>query len=82
MQFVALLVVVALVVKYWWLIAGVIGLIAAVYWGRRVADRRAERVEAERRRLAELVARADAQHRMVVEGDERGVFGEFPPAAI
>jgi hypothetical protein len=49
MQFVALLVVVALVVKFWWLIVGVI---AVGYWGRRVADAHAERVDAERRRLA------------------------------
>jgi len=53
-----------------------------MYLGRRAVESHAQRVEAERRRLAGLVARADAQYRMAVEGDERGVFGEFPPAAI
>jgi len=59
-----------------------IGSIAAMYLGRRAVESHAQRVEAERRRLAGLVARADAQYRMAVEGDERGVFGEFPPATI
>jgi hypothetical protein len=47
----------------------------------RRAQRRAERIEAQRRRLAELAARADEQDRLVMQGDERGVYGEFPPAA-
>jgi hypothetical protein len=81
MQLVALLVVVALVVKFWRLIAAVVGMFCAVHWARRVADRHAERVEAERRRLAGLVARADEQHEWIRSGDERGVWGEFPPAA-
>ena len=76
MQFVALLIGVALAVKYWWLIVGVVGVIAVGYWGRRVADAHAERVEAEQRRLAGLVARADQQHARVMQGDPRGIYGE------
>lgn len=75
----ALLVVVALVVKFWWLIAGIIGLIVAGYCARRAVDRHAEHVEAERRWLAGLVARADQQHAWVMADDERGVFGEYQP---
>jgi hypothetical protein len=71
--------VVGLAVKFWWLIAGIIGVIVAVYWGRCAADRHAERVEAERRRLAEIAARADQQHEWVMQGDDRGHFSEFPP---
>src|SRR5277367_1293147 len=59
---------VASVVKFWWLIAGIIGLIVAAYWCRLAVDRHSERVEAERRRLAEIVARADRQHAWVVAG--------------
>lgn len=80
--FLALLIGVALVVKYWFVIAGGIGVIVAVHWGRHAVDRHAERVEAERRRLAELVARADEQHAWVMQGDERGVYGEFSPAPV
>jgi hypothetical protein len=50
----------------------------AAHWTRLAVDRHAERVEAERRRLAEIVARADRQHNWVLQGDERGVYGEYP----
>jgi hypothetical protein len=62
MQFVIVLIGVALVVKFWPVIAETIGLIVAVYWGRRMVDRHAERVEAQRRRVAGIVGRAEAQH--------------------
>jgi hypothetical protein len=78
MQLVALLLVVGLVVKFWPVMVGVIGLIVAAYWGRLAVDRHAERVEAERRRLAGLLARTDQQHRWVLASDERGVYGEYP----
>jgi hypothetical protein len=80
MQLVALLVVVALVVKFWWLIAAVVGMFCAVHWTRRAVDRHAERVAAERRRVAGLVARANREHQWVLAGDPRGTYGEFPPA--
>jgi hypothetical protein len=54
----------------------------AVYWGRRAADRHAERVEAERRRLAGLVARADQQQEWIMGGDEPGVYSEYSSAPI
>jgi hypothetical protein len=47
---------------------------------RRRVDRRADRAEARRRRLAGLAARADEQHWLVLQGDERGVCGEYPPS--
>jgi hypothetical protein len=53
-----------------------------VHWTRRAVDRRAERVEPERRRLAGLVARADQQHDWVMQGDRRGTFGEYPAAPM
>jgi hypothetical protein len=71
----------ALVGTVWAVIVGSVSGAVAVRWAHRVADRRAERIEAERRRLAGLVARADEQHRLVMQSDERGVYGEFPPAA-
>ena len=72
----------ALAVKYSWLIVSIIGVIVAVHWGRRAVDRHAERVEAERRRLAGFVARADQQHAWVMQGDERRVYGELSPAPV
>ena len=72
---------VALVGTVWAVIVGTVSVAVAVRWAHRVADRRAERIEAQRRRRAGLAARADEQHRLVMQSDERGVYGEFPPAA-
>ena len=76
----AALIVAVLVVKFWPVLVAILGVIAAGYWGRHVADRHAACVEAERRRLAEIAARADEQHAWVMAGDERGVYGEYSAA--
>jgi hypothetical protein len=68
---------VAMVVTVWVVIVGAVCVAVAARW----AHRRAERIEAQQRRLAELSVRADEQNRLVMQGDERGVYGEFPPAA-
>ena len=70
-----------LVVTVWAVIVGTVCVAVAVRRAHRVADRRAERIQAQQRRLAGLAARADEQHRLVMQSDERGVYGEFPPAA-
>ena len=81
MEFVALLVAVGLVVKFWWLIAAVAGMFCAAHWTRLAVDRHTERIVTERRRLAGLVARADQQHNWVMQGDPRGTYGsEFRSA--
>ena len=80
--FLALLIGVALVVKFWWLIVGIVAVTYAGYRAVRAVDRHAERVEAERRQLADLAARADQQHRWIMEADERGTYGEYPSAPM
>jgi hypothetical protein len=72
-----LLAVLVALVTVWAVIIGAICVAVAL----RRRHRRAELIEARRRRLAELAARADEQNRLVMQGDERGVYGEFPPAA-
>jgi hypothetical protein len=68
------------VVKFWWWIVGaavLVGVCCVIAWlARQYADRRDARLA----ELAALVARADRQHAQVLAGDERGIFGEFPPA--
>lgn len=81
MQLIGLLVAAALVVKLWPWIVGSTAVIVVVVWARRAADRLAGRIEARRRRLAELVARADQQHAWVLASDVRGIYGQYPPAA-
>jgi hypothetical protein len=75
-ELVALLFAVGLAVKFWPVIAGIIGLLAAGYWSRLAVDRRFARATAERRRLAEIVERADRQHNWVMQGDPRGTYGD------
>jgi hypothetical protein len=72
-----LLAVLVALVTVWAVIIGSICVAVAV----RSRHRRAERTEARQHRLAELATRADEQNRLVMRGDERGVYGEFPPAA-
>jgi hypothetical protein len=38
--------------------------------------------ERKRREHAALIARADQQHAWVFAGDDRGLYGEYPPAAV
>jgi hypothetical protein len=80
MQFIVLLLAVGLVVRYWWLVAAVVGMIVAAYWARLAVDRHLAGVAAQRRRLAGLAARADRQHNWVMQGDPRGTYGDEYPA--
>jgi hypothetical protein len=72
-----LLAVLVALVTVWAVIIGALCLAVALRWRHR----RAERSEARRGRLAGLAARADEQNRLFMQGDERGIYGEFPPAA-
>jgi positive regulator of sigma E activity len=80
MPLIVLLIVAALVVDFFWLLAAlVVTVVVARLIGWWLA-RRDDRSIAERQRRAELCARADRQHAAVLAGDERGVYGEYPPA--
>jgi nitrate/nitrite transporter NarK len=79
---VGLLLLVGFVVVYWqWVLAVVVLVLivraAPAAW-REVETERAD----EERRQAEVVARADEQHRWAVAGDPRGTFGEYAPASM
>ena len=72
----------AALVTVWTVIVGSISVSVGLRWARRVGARRVERIEAQRCRSAELAARAEEQNRLALRSDERGIYGEFPPAAI
>jgi hypothetical protein len=63
--------------SYWWLAGAVaVGwfgyrgyLIAAAEWREDLTEKQ------------QLIADADRQHAQVLAGDERGVYGHYPPAA-
>lgn len=64
---------------FFWLLAG---FAAVVVVGRLFGGwlaRRDDQAVAARRRDAETCARADQQHVLVLAGDDRGVYGIYPP---
>jgi hypothetical protein len=79
-QFIGILLLIGFVGAYfWWIVA--LAAVAALIWGAQLAFReiRAEEV-AEARRQAAVARRADQQHAWVMAGDDRGVYGAYPPA--
>ena len=77
-----LLIFVGAIVKFWAWIAAVLGglmVFGLLLWLTFYVERR---VDAKYERRAALVARADQQHAWVLAGDDRGVYGAFPPAVI
>jgi hypothetical protein len=75
------LLLVGFLVAYWqWILAAIVVVLilraAPVAWREWQEER-----SVLARRRAELIARADQQHRWAMAGDERGVYGLYPPAA-
>jgi len=54
-----------------------------VFWiGRRLWSFQRARADARAHRRAELLARAEIQHRWYLAGDPRGTYGRYPPAPV
>jgi hypothetical protein len=73
---------IALIIKLIWWILGAIALFMLFRLVRRQLRVARDRTEANARRAARLAARADQQHRWVLCGDERGIYGEYPVADL
>ena len=67
-------------VKFWWLILLLLAAAGAgvVLWC--FVTRQDAELERQHRQRAALVARADEQHAQILAGDERGLYGIYPPA--
>jgi hypothetical protein len=80
--FFGMLMFVALIIKLIWWILGAAVLYLLFRVGR--AQLRAVRAirEAEARRAAQVTARAEQQHRWILRGDDRGVYGDYPVAQL
>jgi hypothetical protein len=75
-----ILVGVAMLWRLRWFIVGAVmpaGAITLAWWISRTYRAGVDRHQAERDQLA---ARADRQHGWTVAGDERGTYGQYPPA--
>ena len=77
-QFICTLIVGAVLFHFIWWIAAAAGLIALAAVLLITAFHMAHRVDARAARLAAIQARADQQHQWVLQGDERGVYGQYP----
>ena len=58
---------------------GIIALLVTVLWLASYLNRVHD---ARHQNRAALIARADQQHAWVLAGDDRGVYGRYPPATI
>lgn len=88
--FLLLVLAVFTVARYWLWIAAAAGIVVAlvVLWkltgwldrllGRWLERREARRAMARAERAA-IIARAEEQNRLFLAGDDRGLYGEYPP---
>ena len=65
----------------WWIVV-LLGVVALLVVLLVVTLDAVERVDAHEEKLAALMARADQQNAWVLAGDDRGVYGEYTPAAL
>ncbi len=70
-----LLLLIGIIIKFIWWIAGAVALVAAFVIGRAIVLWYDERCAVQARYRDGLVARADQQHNWVMRGDERGIYG-------
>lgn len=79
-SFFGMLMLIALIIRLIWWILGVAALVVLFCAVRAQLRTARTRADADARRAAQIAARADQQHRWVLRGDERGVYGEYPVA--
>jgi hypothetical protein len=75
-----MLMLVALIIKLiWWILGAVVLYVLFRVCRSQLRSAQAAR-EAEARRAAQVAARADQQHRSILSGDDRGIYGVYPVA--
>jgi beta-lactamase regulating signal transducer with metallopeptidase domain len=78
MSFFGILMLIALIIRLIWWILGAAVLVVLIHVIRAQLRAARARAEADARRAAQIAARAEQQHRWVLRGDERGVYGDYP----
>ena len=81
-SFFGLLMLIALIIRLIWWILGAVALVVLFYVVRAQLRAARARADVAARRAAAIAARAEQQHRWVLRGDERGVYGEYPVADL
>lgn len=77
-----MLLVVGVVITYFWWIVGAGALVGLYFVGRAVAREVQKRRELAEQKEYELKRRADRQHRWLLTGDSRGIYGQQGAAAM
>lgn len=77
-----MLLVVGVVITYFWWIVGAGALVGLFFVGRAVAREVQKRRELAEEKEYELRRRADRQHRWLLTGDSRGIYGQNGAAAM
>ena len=72
----AILFVLWLIIKLFWVIVGVLVLVGAFFLVRAIVRETSRRRALYAMRCAEIAARADQQHNWAIQGDDRGTYGE------
>jgi hypothetical protein len=75
---IGIMVIIAIIVRFFWWILGAVVLTGLFFLVRAFVREDRARRAAIARRHAEMAARAEAQHRWVLQGDDRGVYGDYP----
>jgi type II secretory pathway pseudopilin PulG len=80
--FFGMLMVIALIIKLIWWILGAVVLYLLFRVGRSQLRAAQASRQAHARRVAQIAARAEQQHRWALRGDDRGTYGDYPPAHL
>jgi hypothetical protein len=79
-QLLGVLLLVGLVLAYWqWILAVVVVVLIVRAFPPAWREHQVQ-LALRRQGALEIAARADVQHAQVMAGDERGVYGAYPPA--
>jgi hypothetical protein len=79
-QWVGLLILFGFIVAYFWWIVAIIVPVALAWWGYRLWQHHQAAMDAAAAERVAMRGRADQQHAQVLDGDDRGTYGEYPPA--
>ena len=77
-ELIGIFVIIAIIVRFFWWILGALVVTGLFFLVRTLVREDRARRAAVARRHAEIAARAETQHRWVLQGDDRGVYGDYP----
>jgi len=77
-EFIGIMSLIWFIVRFFWWILAVLALMGFFFLMQAQIRKDRAQQAADIRRHAEVAARAEAQHHWVLQGDDRGVYGDYP----